>query len=377
LFQHAFVALLVLLAAFALAQSAKAQLPQVFAADNPTGSVSSGGANIAYLHNTTGNDIDLSLDGNPITIKANRLNILDRSTGTWVVKAALDQQTQPISTFAATATPTPTATPTATPTPTPTATPTPTPTATPTATPTPTPTATPTPTPIQSTNTFRTGLYSYFKLDEPNNNYAVDAWGGRFLKQSNGAVGTAPGVINTSRYFSGSGTSALFRENWTDFAPGANHLFTTFWAKAATLNQTHDASFIGRFTYPYWEWLVWFDVASRTIKFGVSPTGNTAVVLTSSTTITDTSAWYFVAAGWNGTQIKLSVNGGPYVVANFAGPIFSSSHSLFHIGAESGSNIWQGQIDEVAVWIGRNDLTISEVQQLYNNGAGLPFSSFQ
>jgi hypothetical protein len=40
-------------------------------------------------------------------------------------------------------------------------------------------------------------------------------------------------------------------------------------------------------------------------------------------------------------------------------------------------NVWNGQIDEVAIWIGRNDLTISEVQQLYNNGAGLPFSSFR
>ena len=48
------------------------------------------------------------------------------------------------------------------------------------------------------------------------------------------------------------------------------------------------------------------------------------------------------------------------------------------IGLEIGSGGgWLGQIDEVAVWIGRNDLTISEVQQLYNNGAGLPFSSFR
>jgi hypothetical protein len=52
--------------------------------------------------------------------------------------------------------------------------------------------------------------------------------------------------------------------------------------------------------------------------------------------------------------IKISVNGGPYVR----------------------SQPWNGQIDEVAIWLGRNDLTISEVRQLYNNGAGLPFSSF-
>ena len=53
--------------------------------------------------------------------------------------------------------------------------------------------------------------------------------------------------------------------------------------------------------------------------------------------------------------IKISVNGGPYVR----------------------SQPWNGQTDEVAIWIGRNELTISDVQQLYNDGTGLLFSSFQ
>src|SRR5207237_38788 len=220
--------------------------------------------------------------------------------------------------------------------------------------------------------------YSYYKLDEASNSTAIDAANGRTLGQSNGIVGSAAGVINTSRYFPGS--ASFFRESWTDFAPGANHFFATFWTKTATLTYSYDASFLGRYGLPYAEWLVWFNTSTHKVRFSVSATGNTATTVDSTTALTNTTSWYFVAVGWNGTNIKISVNGEPYVTSSFAGPVyypFNGGGSVFVIGSENGGNPWFGEIDEVAVWIGRNDLTISEVQQLYNNGAGLPFSSFQ
>jgi hypothetical protein len=102
----------------------------------------------------------------------------------------------------------------------------------------------------------------------------------------------------------------------------------------------------------------------------------TATTINSTTTIDNTTSWYFVAAGWDGTNVKISVNGGPYATASFTGPVFIGI-AQFMLGAENGSQQWNGDLDEVAVWIGRSDLTISEVQQLYNSGAGLPFSSFR
>src|SRR5437870_9156416 len=95
--RRGFLLIWLVLACFALSPPARAQLPNIFAADNPSGSVNSGGANIAYLQNTTGSDVTLTLDGNTITTKANRLNIFDRSSGTWVEKVILYQQSQPIS----------------------------------------------------------------------------------------------------------------------------------------------------------------------------------------------------------------------------------------------------------------------------------------
>ena len=327
--RNGFLLISLVLWCLVLSPPAQAQLPNIFTADNPSGSLSSGGANIAYLQNTTGSDVTLTLDGVAITTKANRLNIFDRSSGIWVAKVILDQQSQPLSitrTFSTT------------------------------------------------TNTFRTGLYAYYKLDEASNSTAIDAANGRTLAQYNGIVGSTAGVINTSRYFPGN--ACFTRGSWTDFAPGGNHFFATFWTKAATLTYSYDASFFGRYGLPSAEWLVWFNNSTHKVRFSVSATGNTATTVDSATAIANTTSWYFVAVGWDGTNIKVSVNGGPYATASFAGPVFNGGGSNFVLGSENGGNPWFGQIDEVAIWIGRNDLTISEVQQLYNNGAGLPFSSF-
>src|SRR5437016_4294130 len=128
--RRGFLIISLVLACLALSPPVHAQLPNIFAADDPSGSVNSGGANIAYLQNTTGSDVTLTLDGTTITTKANRLNIFDRSSGTWVLqKVILNQQSQPVSPSdtSSTPTPTPTPTPTATPTPTPTPTPSPAP----------------------------------------------------------------------------------------------------------------------------------------------------------------------------------------------------------------------------------------------------------
>src|SRR5437016_699187 len=138
-----------------LSPPAQAQLPNIFTADNPSGSLSSGGANIAYLQNTTGSDVALTLDGNTITTKANRLTIFDKSSGTWARKVILNQQSQPVSTTKT----------------------------------------------ISTSNTFLTGLYSYYKLDEASNSGAIDSAYARNLVQTTGEgiVGSAAGVRSEER----------------------------------------------------------------------------------------------------------------------------------------------------------------------------------
>ena len=148
---------------------AQAQAPKIFAADNPSGTVSSGGANIAYLQNTTQSDVTLMLDSNTIINRANRLNIFDKSSGSSIQRVILDRQSQPISIFT-------------------------------------------------TTNTFLTGLYAYFKLDEASG-AAIDARGTRNLAKFGNPVGTAAGEIKLLA-ISLEGM-AFCSANTTDFSPGS------------------------------------------------------------------------------------------------------------------------------------------------------------
>jgi hypothetical protein len=168
-----FLISVVLLSLCIPAVPAQAQLPKIFAADDPGGLVSSGGANIAYLQNTTGSDVTLMLDGNTIINKAHRLNIFDKSSGSWVQRVILNQQSQPISIFT-------------------------------------------------RTNTFLTGLYAYYKLNESNGSALDASVNGRTLSNWGNTIGTITGIINGARNFPGTGGANLvFAPNTTDFSPGS------------------------------------------------------------------------------------------------------------------------------------------------------------
>jgi hypothetical protein len=263
------------------------------------------------------------------------------------------------------------------PTPHPRPTPTGTPSATPTASPSTTPIVTPTPIPTPPDNTFLTGLYAYYELDEASG-AAMDLYGTRTLGNFGNPVGTAAGKINTSRNFPG-GNAYFCSANTTDFSPGSNHFFFSLWAKAGNLTQGQsDTGLLSKTgTANNKQWILFYKNTTRKPTLGVSLNDANSFSVAAATAFADTTTWYFIAGGWDGTNIKISVNGGPYATTAFAGPVAPTGNMPFTIGLEIGSGGgWLGQIDEVAIWIGRNDLSISEVQQLYNNGAGLPFSSF-
>jgi hypothetical protein len=121
------------------------------------------------------------------------------------------------------------------------------------------------------------------------------------------------------------------------------------------------------------EWLVYRHGDNR-LRFSVSPNGSTLTTVTWASTLS-TGTWYFVAGEWDGTNTKLSVNGATFQTTSFSGTIHSNARA-FDMGLISGSgNPLDGRIDEVGIWMGRA-LTQTEVSQLYNGGAGLPYDSF-
>src|SRR5437879_287335 len=268
------------------------------------------------------------------------------------------------------------ATPTATPAPT--ATPPATPTATPRATPTPTATPTATPTPSPPSNTFLTNLYAYYKLDEGSGGASDASINRRNLSQGSGTIGAGTGKINGARLWSGgySGPFLFDASSTSTFQPGASHIFVSAWVKSAVTTYSYDAGIAGKFVLPHASWLLFrqADANGRKLEFLAMTDGRTIGASASTFALTDTN-WHFVAAGWDGSNIKISVDGGAFVTSPYSGPIFGDGTGAFQIGSEAASNTWNGLIDEVGIWIGRA-LTQTEVGQLYNNGAGLPFSSF-
>ncbi|HEU5313486.1 MAG TPA: LamG domain-containing protein [Candidatus Udaeobacter sp.] len=277
-----------------------------------------------------------------------------------------------------TPTPTPTATPTATPRPTltptpppPTPTPAPTTTPTPTATPTPRPTPTPTPTP----NGLLTNLYAYYKLDEASGN-ALDASGaGLNLPNHSNPIGTASGLINGARNWTSGGSAYFYESDTSKFSPGASHFSFSIWVNLANTTQSGgDTGLLTKSaTGGQREYILYYD-SNHKFHFWVSRDGtNTTSVIWATSPSANT--WYNVTGGWDGTNVWISVNAGARVTAPFSGPLHQDTVG-FQIGYELGSGApFAGKLDEFGFWVGR-DLTAGEVSQLYNGGAGLPFSSF-
>ena len=239
--------------------------------------------------------------------------------------------------------------------------------------PTPTPTATPTPTP--GNNTFLTSLYAYYKLDETGGG-ATDASGNaKALSNFGDFIGTAPGLINSSRDFDGvSGTTLIRNANTTDFFCGSNPFSFSFWVKFDTFPLFNDVGLCNRYEpYGRREYIVFLSKATNKITFDIDAGDGVHAAEVAWGTTAATGTWYHVAGGWDGAQIKLSVNAGPFVTAAYSTPMTNGGDN-FKLGYEAQS--LDGKMDEFGFWIGRC-LTQTEVGQLYNNGAGLPFSSFR
>jgi hypothetical protein len=243
------------------------------------------------------------------------------------------------------------------------------------ATPTPTPTATPTPSPTPPDNTFLTNLYAYYKLDETNGS-ATDASGnGKTLSNFGPAIGTTTGIINGARDFTGTaGTTLIRNANTTDFFCGANPFSFSFWVKFDTLPVTVNIGLCNRYEpYGRREYIVFLKQGTNKITFSIDAGDGVHRTAVAWGTAVTTGRWYFVAGGWDGTQIKLSVNGAPFAAAPYSTPMTNGGDN-FKLGYEADS--LDGLMDEFGFWIGRC-LTQTEVGQLYDNGAGLPFSSFR
>lgn len=219
-----------------------------------------------------------------------------------------------------------------------------------------------------------TNLVAYYKLDEASGASATDEVSGLNLT-NNGTVGTGTGVINSARTSSGSSTNFLSRASNAAFSPGGSSFFITMWVKGST-TQTGNVVFISKndVTGNLREWTVGVDNATFAVKLTVSADGVTSAGVVSTSALPDAN-YHFIAAGWDGTNLMISMDGAAFTTASWTTALFTGAADFRLFMRGGATNSFAGSVEELAIWKGRC-LTITEVQSIYNSGAGLPYSSF-
>lgn len=214
------------------------------------------------------------------------------------------------------------------------------------------------------------GGVAYYKLDESSGN-ADDAIGARDLT-NNGTTTYAAGKINNGAVFNG--TSQYF--NLTAGTLGIANAWTIAgWFNSDALTAQDKIFSCRPASGDANEIRLQIDDTDATklaiVAMHSSGSGTGYKVYRGDTELSN-STWYFGAATWDGTNLKLYVNGeeetttktvdGTLVMTDTSRPLGIGSLSI------SASNLWDGMLDEIGYW--SRALSSAEISELYNSGVG-------
>jgi hypothetical protein len=123
--------------------------------------------------------------------------------------------------------------------------------------------------------------------------------------------------------------------------------------------------------YPNTSYLIFMDSSDKFRLLASSDGASLTNVL--STTVATTGQWYFVVGVYDGTDLKLSIDGGSFDSLPHAGGIHVSSVDLM-IGqyGNYGTTFHNGKIDNAFIY--NKALTLTEIQTLYNSGNGVSYN---
>ncbi len=214
-------------------------------------------------------------------------------------------------------------------------------------------------------------LISYWKLDEASGG-ALDAHGTNPLADSN-TVGAATGKINGCRSFVYASSESLWIADNAGLSAGDVDFTIAGWMKINGTGGSMNA--VAKNTASHGEYYLGFTAGSTAFKFEVYGGPGFADPLFVIAGTPSAGTWYHVVAWHDSVNnvIGISVNGGTAVTAARTTGVHDGA-GAFYLGGDALGNFWDGQIDEVGFW--KRVLTSQERTDLYNGGAGLPYSSF-
>lgn len=221
-----------------------------------------------------------------------------------------------------------------------------------------------------------TNLVSYWKLDEASGN-ALDIHGANALTDQN-TVGTAAGVINTSRDFIATNTEYFSKTDNTDLSIGDVDFTLAGWFYLNAVGGLWNG-LLNKWNIPgsSREYRLYYSSGGLRFGFQVSNDGTAEVTVTANNFgAPSANTWYFIAV-WHDSsanQIGISINAGtPDTTAHTTG-VFDGTAD-FELGRDVDVGYLDGRVDELGFWKPRV-LSSQDISDLYNGGAGLPYSSF-
>jgi hypothetical protein len=224
-----------------------------------------------------------------------------------------------------------------------------------------------------SVSTLKTGLTSYWKLEEASGTRS-DAMGGNTLT-SNDSVGQSTGKIGNCAHFASISNQWLSHVDNASLGTGDIDYTFAGWVLMDSISGFN--VIISKWnTAGTKEYQLAVNSVSTKFEWSVSGDGTASDTILSSTVPT-TATWYFLAVYHDSVNnlIGISVNNGTFAtVAHATGSFHASVAFGFGSNATTGNNSFDGRMDEMGFW--KRMLTATELSALYNSGSGLAFASF-
>lgn len=223
-------------------------------------------------------------------------------------------------------------------------------------------------------NGLLSGLVSYWPIDGALGVGALgdDSKDGNIMSVAGGSVNAINGLFPGTGYFGNGSLSINVAPANLRLGNGASFTFQT-WVKAATF--ANPGTFGGQYSAigATSSWIFYCNGTNARFLCFCTDASSQAVV--SANLVADNATWNHLIGGYDAATktLFLHANGGARVSAVTTADL-NSVATLFGIGHDQTGETFVGGNNQAAFW--NRALSITDVSNLYNGGAGLPFASF-
>jgi hypothetical protein len=207
---------------------------------------------------------------------------------------------------------------------------------------------------------------SYWRLGEASGASAVDTQG-----LLNGTYSGVTSYGTTAPLSHDSDTAVTCTSGTTCFTTADNAAFhntgaqsIALWLKPSVAPQASNARVFAKYDGTNITYFVAYNGTSGQMRYIVDV--NSRVTAISTTLLTNTNAWYFIAGTWDGSTARIYINGAQEGTAGGTGPVKQNAVGFTGMATTAGTPGAKGSLDDVAVW--NRVLTPTEISTLYTRG---------